>query len=466
MPPDPLPASCSRLQEWGDQIALLSSKAAAADAQCESACRALDALKPGVHALFQRLGSPDPALADALSSAGVTEGNLMQHMGCIEQRVHAVVHMHEMASAGVPLSLPLQEAELSAAGRRSGPSPGPPAPPSNGALQPQAGAAAGAPSGPDTGVPVDVPISRVGGVGGIGSPAYAYAADAQSARAGGGAGGAEPWRMQAGAGTGMGMGMGPTARTRRAIIAPSLRDLEEDSEDSDDGAGTGTMTRHGGRRASRAGSRATGGDLAAGVGAPGAAVPARLGDAALSAAPLDPAVLRAHTIALVESKQARAAARERMAPERPAYGAASEGPALALGLRVQADGHEAALSPHPASASGAAASGALGIGRDATPGSAGGRRRSVVVEGTSGAQQSALPVTSPIAQHAPADAATTVGVSAPELAAGGEEVASGAPSPTPAGQGTQRVPRPPTEPSVRSSAVRPGAARSFASVQR
>lgn len=402
----------------------------------------------------------------------------MQHMGCIEQRVHAVVHMHEMAASGVPLSLPLQEAELANAGggRRSSPSPSA-LTTGTGALQPQQGAAAGAPSGPDTGVPVDVPISRVGGVGGIGAPASAAgAADAQSARAGGGGAGAEPWRMQAGGGTGM--GMGPTARTRRAVIAPSLRDLEEDSEDSDDagtgtGTGTGTMmTRHGGRRASRAGSRATAGEVGAAIGAPGAAVPARLGDAALSAAPLDPAVLRAHTIALVESKQARAAARERMAGERQAYGTGAgtglgtEGASVLLGqgLRVQ-HVHESSLSPGAAAATGSAPA-AVGVGGEATPGSAGGRRRSVVDAG--------LPVTSPIAQHAPVDVASSLGISAQGHAAGGEEAAPGAvgaaantPSPTPAGHGTpQRVPRPPSEPSVRSGAARPGAARSLASTQR
>lgn len=446
----------------------------------------------------------------------------MQHMGCIEQRVHAVVHMHEMASSGVPLSLPLQEAELVATGWRSATSPATaPASAMNGALQSQAQQQPGMPGGADTGVPVDVPISKVGGVGGIGSPAYADAqpsarpgGDYASAGAGGAAASGVPWRAAH-------AGLGPSARARRAVIAPSLRDLEDDSEDSEDGAGTATLGLAGMRRGSRAGSRATGAGAGAGaggeggllagqgsVGAPGSTVPARLGDAALSAAPLDPAVLRAHTIALVESKQARAAARERMAMERhvmayrdrdgagalaAALASTAEGAqgGLTMALRTQ-QGHDSPLSPGLAGTG--TSSGASG---GPTPGSAlaGGRRASAVERGTGTTSSaspgpglrdvSALPVTSPIAQHGPADAATALGLSVPtgamsspaqgtegtvtDVSPGQGEItpagaAAGASSPglMPGHTTPQRVPRPPSEPSVRSHAARPGATRALA----
>jgi hypothetical protein len=81
------------LQDWDAQLRGLTAKAAAYDRQCESALRSLDAIKPGVHSIFQKLGSTDPALTEALAASGVTESNVLQHLASVEQRVNEIMQV-------------------------------------------------------------------------------------------------------------------------------------------------------------------------------------------------------------------------------------------------------------------------------------------------------------------------------------------------------------------------------------
>jgi hypothetical protein len=81
------------LQDWDAQLRGLTAKAAAYDRQYESALRSLDAIKPGVHSIFQKLGSTDPALTEALAASGVTDSNVMQHLASVEQRVNEIMQV-------------------------------------------------------------------------------------------------------------------------------------------------------------------------------------------------------------------------------------------------------------------------------------------------------------------------------------------------------------------------------------
>jgi hypothetical protein len=88
----------------------------------------------GVHSIFAKLGANDSALAETLTAAGVTDSNVMTHLGLIEQRVsQAAIHpmcilirsllilaqvselmqMYEMSVQGIPLTLPTEEEEVS-----------------------------------------------------------------------------------------------------------------------------------------------------------------------------------------------------------------------------------------------------------------------------------------------------------------------------------------------------------------
>jgi hypothetical protein len=128
-------------KDWDMQLKTMLKRAALQDKQYESAMRSLDAIKPSVHSIFQKVGSSDSAAAESLAAAGVTDGNIMLHLGLIEQRVSELMHLYDMSMQGIPLTLPTEEEEAALL-----------------AL----GLPAGSPS-PHTNL--DVEISRVGGIG-------------------------------------------------------------------------------------------------------------------------------------------------------------------------------------------------------------------------------------------------------------------------------------------------------------
>jgi hypothetical protein len=205
--------------------------------------------------------------------------------------------MYEMSLQGVPLSLPIEDAEVAYA--QGLPYPPPPSTYGGGSASPGGASDGGEGGGAGAGgrsrrVSLEVEISRIGGIG---------ATD--------------------------GVGASGGARARRAVVAqpvpPSLHDLEDsDEEDARSSAAGGSLGGYGasggmgarrasfGRRTSlsRSGQAAGSEPLdpaaeALGLG-PG-------GEAFLSSEPLDPDTLRAHTVALVERKQARALAKDRAA---------------------------------------------------------------------------------------------------------------------------------------------------------
>lgn len=57
------------------------------------AVRAIDALKPGIWAVFEVVGCANPTMAAQLASTGVTDGNLMQFLGIIEQRLTEIIQV-------------------------------------------------------------------------------------------------------------------------------------------------------------------------------------------------------------------------------------------------------------------------------------------------------------------------------------------------------------------------------------
>lgn len=94
-------SSRERLQrEWDATIRGMMRQAASYDRQYDAALRSLDAVKPGVHSIFAKLGAGDAAVAESLAAAGVTDGNVMTHLGLIEQRVAELMQMYELAMAG------------------------------------------------------------------------------------------------------------------------------------------------------------------------------------------------------------------------------------------------------------------------------------------------------------------------------------------------------------------------------
>lgn len=71
------------------------AKAKTAEEKFQQSSRTLNALKSGVGNIFQRLGCSSLAASELLGNAGVTESNMMQYLGLIEQRTNELVTMYQ-----------------------------------------------------------------------------------------------------------------------------------------------------------------------------------------------------------------------------------------------------------------------------------------------------------------------------------------------------------------------------------
>lgn len=82
-------------------------KATQYDRQQEMCLRYIDVMKPGIHSLFQKVSAGDDAMVESLNSTGVSDGNIMEFLGFIEQRVTQICQLYEMSLRGE--SLPIGE---------------------------------------------------------------------------------------------------------------------------------------------------------------------------------------------------------------------------------------------------------------------------------------------------------------------------------------------------------------------
>ena len=81
-------------------IAAAQSRSESFDRRYERLLRYLDAVRPGVHSLFQKVGTSDDAAVESLAATGVTESNLLDFMGMIERRVSELTQAQEAIASG------------------------------------------------------------------------------------------------------------------------------------------------------------------------------------------------------------------------------------------------------------------------------------------------------------------------------------------------------------------------------
>ena len=67
--------------------------------RCTEVTKIIDALKRGVSSLFDKLGCRN--MSEILSSSNVTENNVMQFLGIVEQRSNEILHKY-LASRSCP----------------------------------------------------------------------------------------------------------------------------------------------------------------------------------------------------------------------------------------------------------------------------------------------------------------------------------------------------------------------------
>ena len=53
--------------------------------------KTINALKIGIHSIFDRIGCNTEMMPELIGSAGVTESNMMIYLGVIEQRTNEVL---------------------------------------------------------------------------------------------------------------------------------------------------------------------------------------------------------------------------------------------------------------------------------------------------------------------------------------------------------------------------------------
>lgn len=84
------------LTELEDQLHRTESKAAHYEERHTQALSTVNSLKTGILNIFDKIGCDDPALVEMLGNAGVTETNMMQYLGIIEQKTTELIQLYGM----------------------------------------------------------------------------------------------------------------------------------------------------------------------------------------------------------------------------------------------------------------------------------------------------------------------------------------------------------------------------------
>lgn len=84
------------------------SAAAKYDAKYQEAASHLTAWKTSIHGLFSKLGCNTAAMVEVLGNQGVTDANVMQYMGIVEQRITEVVNTYLVSREGTADELAME----------------------------------------------------------------------------------------------------------------------------------------------------------------------------------------------------------------------------------------------------------------------------------------------------------------------------------------------------------------------
>ena len=60
-------------------------------------------MQEGISAIFEQAGCGTPAVHSLLGEAGVSEGNMMQYLGILEQRTNEILQVCLALCCGIPL---------------------------------------------------------------------------------------------------------------------------------------------------------------------------------------------------------------------------------------------------------------------------------------------------------------------------------------------------------------------------
>lgn len=89
-------------QHLEDQIKASQEMAQSNESRYIENMTIIDSMKSGIMSIFQKVGCSDEGLGQQLTSTGVTDINIMQFLGIIEQRIAEIVQLHNLSTAGMP----------------------------------------------------------------------------------------------------------------------------------------------------------------------------------------------------------------------------------------------------------------------------------------------------------------------------------------------------------------------------
>ena len=87
------------LKDLEERLAKTEAKADQYDKKYEAAMRTVNALKVGVQSIFSKIGCNTPENMGLLGNEGVTENNMMQYLGIIEQRTNEILQLYAATQA-------------------------------------------------------------------------------------------------------------------------------------------------------------------------------------------------------------------------------------------------------------------------------------------------------------------------------------------------------------------------------
>jgi chromosome segregation ATPase len=87
------------LKDLEDRLQRTEAKAEQYEKKYEAAMKTVNALKVGIQSIFNKIGCNTPANLEMLGNEGVTEANMMQYLGIIEQRTNEILQLYAATQA-------------------------------------------------------------------------------------------------------------------------------------------------------------------------------------------------------------------------------------------------------------------------------------------------------------------------------------------------------------------------------
>jgi len=82
------------LKDLEDRLASTEARAEQYEAKALKAAKTVSQLEQGIQSIFSKIGCDKSALSDMLGTTGVTESNMMQYLGIIEQRTNELLQLN------------------------------------------------------------------------------------------------------------------------------------------------------------------------------------------------------------------------------------------------------------------------------------------------------------------------------------------------------------------------------------